>query len=79
MVCLQKLNSKGKLDSNPTGTREKGNEGNAVTAQLVDDDYNIKEEKKRKKTKKRKRVTDLRFEMLESSGVGLKRREHRKK
>ncbi|KAF7152457.1 hypothetical protein RHSIM_Rhsim01G0161500 [Rhododendron simsii] len=77
-VQQKKLNSKGKLDSNPTGTREKDKEGNAVTAQQVDDDDNIKEEK-RKKTKKRKRVTDLRFEMLESSGVSLKRREHRKK
>ncbi|KAI8571908.1 hypothetical protein RHMOL_Rhmol01G0156900 [Rhododendron molle] len=77
-VQQKKLNSKGKLDSNPTGTREKDNEGNAVTAQQVDDDDNIKEEK-REKTKKRKRVTDLRFEMLESSGVSLKRREHRKK
>ncbi|XP_058222307.1 uncharacterized protein LOC131332145 isoform X2 [Rhododendron vialii] len=74
----KKHNSKGKLDSNPSGTREKDNKGNAVTAQQVDDDDNIKEEK-RKKTKKRKRVTDLRFEMLESSGVSLKRREHRKK
>lgn len=74
----KKLSSKGKFDSNPAGTREKGNEGNSMSAQHVDDDDNSEVEK-RKKTKKRKRVTDFRFETLESSGVGQKRREHKKK
>ncbi|GFY90317.1 hypothetical protein Acr_07g0005140 [Actinidia rufa] len=78
----KKLHSTGKLDPKPTGVRGEGNDGDSVTEEHLDHDDEILQnvpQEKRKKTKKRKRVSDLRFETLEESGVGSKRREHKKK
>ncbi|KAL6972968.1 hypothetical protein U1Q18_027143 [Sarracenia purpurea var. burkii] len=76
----KKLHSKVKSDSRPTG---EGNDEHSVTAQhKAQDDQNLQNstQEKRKKTKKRKRVSDLRFETVEKLGiVGLKRRERNKK
>ncbi|KAL7203643.1 hypothetical protein ACSBR2_016832 [Camellia fascicularis] len=78
----KKLHSKDKLDSKSTGIRGEDNDGSSVTLQHMDHDDEIFQnstQEKRKKTKKRKRVSDLRFEALEESGVGQKRKERKKK
>lgn len=78
----KKLHSKDKLDSKSTGIRGEDNDGSSVTLQHMDHDDEIFQNstpEKRKRTKKRKRVSDLRFEALEESGVGQKRKERKKK
>ncbi|KAA8515956.1 hypothetical protein F0562_019135 [Nyssa sinensis] len=78
----EKRHSKDELDAKATAIKGKANDGQ-LTQQHMDRGDEIVEDntlEKRKKTRKRKRVNDLRFEMAkELGGVGLKRRERKKK
>ncbi|XP_052194941.1 uncharacterized protein LOC127802902 isoform X2 [Diospyros lotus] len=79
----KKLHAKDETDPKSTGTRGEGNDRHSQTERHMEDADDVVQKnarEKRKKTKKRKRVTDLRFETLEeSSGVGMNRRERKKK
>ncbi|XAR63146.1 hypothetical protein NMG60_11022984 [Bertholletia excelsa] len=76
-VSDQNVHSNAKLESKSAGPREEGD-----PVQHIDhnnDAFERSAQEKRKKTKKRKRVKDLRFETVEESGIGSKRRERKKK
>lgn len=79
----KKLNAKRKLQSRSTEIKEEGKDKQLATAIFEENDNeftnDISSQVKKKKTKKRKRATDLRFEALEEAGVGSGRRERKKK